>query len=102
MDKNPQRPKQRCPQIQRGQKIGALREIFQQVSKIILTALDVLYYEARNDYTNKTETVLLCNRCACNWKINSRTSNACHWRIHRKYHMKALHYTKEFLPESLV
>ena len=30
------------------------------------------YYEARNDYTNNSETVLLCNRCVCNWKIKSR------------------------------
>ena len=24
-----------------------------------------MYYEARNDYTNNSETILLCNRCAC-------------------------------------
>ena len=23
------------------------------------------YYEARNDYTNNSETILLCNRCMC-------------------------------------
>ena len=29
------------------------------------TKLNFLYYEARNDYTNNSETVLLCNRCVC-------------------------------------
>ena len=27
------------------------------------------WYEARHDYTNNSETSLLCNRCACKWKI---------------------------------
>ena len=30
------------------------------------------YYEARDDYTNNSKTILLCNKCACNWKINSQ------------------------------
>ena len=44
-----------------------------------LTALQILrrvnsnrhgeYYEARNDYTHNSETILLCSRCVCNWKI---------------------------------
>ena len=28
-----------------------------------------LYYEAQNDYTNNSETILLCNGSACNWKL---------------------------------
>ena len=31
-----------------------------------------VYYEARIDYTNNSKTSLLCNRCACNWKISSQ------------------------------
>ena len=61
-----------------------------------------LYYEAQNDYTTNSETILLCNRCACNWKINSQTIYVCNWPVHRKYLMKALNYTKEFLSESPV
>ena len=34
-----------------------------------------VYYEAWNDYTNNSETVLLCNRCVCNRKTNSQTIN---------------------------
>ena len=30
------------------------------------------YYKARDDYTNNSEAILLCNRCACNWKTNSQ------------------------------
>ena len=52
------------------------------------------YYEARNDYTNNSETSLLSNRCACNWKINSQTINVCMWCVHRKYLMKAPDDTK--------
>ena len=26
------------------------------------------YYEVQNDYANHTETIILCNRCVCNWK----------------------------------
>ena len=58
--------------------------------KMITKSTDVMkYYEAQNYYTNNSETILLCDRCACNWRINSQTTNVCHWRIHRKYHMKA-------------
>ena len=60
------------------------------------------YYEARNRYTNNSETILLCNTCVCNWKINSQTINVCRRRAHRKYLMKAPNYTNEFLPESPV
>ena len=60
------------------------------------------YYEARNDYTNNSETILLCNKCACNWKINSQTINVCNEHVHRKYLMKAPNYTNLFLPESPV
>ena len=45
------------------------------------------YYEARNDYTNNSEAILLCNRCACNWKSNSQTINVCNWRVHRKTYL---------------
>ena len=30
------------------------------------------YSEARHGYTNNSETILLCNRCACNLKIDSQ------------------------------
>ena len=53
------------------------------------------YDEARNEYKNDSETFLLCNRGVCNWKSNSQTINACNWRIHRKYLMKAPNYTKK-------
>ena len=46
-------------------------------------APDLLW--ARNDYTNNSETTLLCNRCVCNRKINSQAINVCNWRVHRKY-----------------
>ena len=42
------------------------------------------YYEARNDYTNNPETIILCHRCVCNGKINSQTINVCNWCPHRK------------------
>ena len=47
------------------------------------------YNEARNDYTNNSETVLLCNKCVCNRKINSQTINVCNWHVRRKYLMEA-------------
>ena len=53
-----------------------------------------IYYEARNDYTKKLDIILLCNRCACNWKVHSQTINVCNWHVHRKYLMKAPNYTK--------
>ena len=37
------------------------------------------YYEARNDFTNNSETILLCNTCL----------NACKWHVHRKYLIEA-------------
>ena len=48
-----------------------------------------LYYEAPNYYTNHSETILLCDRCACNWKINSQRILVCDCRIHRKYLIEA-------------
>ena len=61
--------------------------------------------EKRGNFEQKKapwgDTSLLCNRCACNWRINSRQL-MCNWRIHRKYLMKAPNYTKELLPESPV
>ena len=47
--------------------------------------LDKLQYnEALNDYTNNSETILLCNRCACNWEIDSQTINVCSWQRSQK------------------
>ena len=43
------------------------------------------YYEARHEYTNNSETILLCNRCACNRKMNSHRILVCTWRADRKY-----------------
>ena len=61
------------------------------------------YYEARNDYTNSSETILLCNTCVrAIGNINSQTINVCNWRIHRKYLMKVPESHKEFLPEGQV
>ena len=39
--------------------------------------------------------MLLCNRCACNWKITSQIINVYTWRVHRKYVVKVpeLHKT---------
>ena len=48
------------------------------------TPARVVYYEARKDYTNNSETILLCNRCACNWKINSQTINMCNCQKFRQ------------------
>ena len=48
------------------------------------------YYEAPNDYTNKSETSLLCNRCACNWELILRKIVSLYnSRVHRKDLMKA-------------
>ena len=38
------------------------------------------FYEAPNDYTYNSETILLCNRCACNWEIDSQRILVCTWR----------------------
>ena len=48
----------------------------------------VVYYEARNDYTNNSETTLLCNRCVCNWKLIPREF-FCVIGVYRQYHMEA-------------
>ena len=42
-----------------------------------------IYYEARNDCTNHSETIRLCNRCVYSRKINSQTIDVCKWRVHR-------------------
>ena len=48
------------------------------------------YYEAQNDDTKGSETILLCNRCACNWKFLIPSELLCEFkRIHRKYLMEA-------------
>ena len=46
----------------------------------------LFYYEARNDCTNNSETVLLCNRCVCNWKINSKRILLRNWRLQKVPH----------------
>ena len=62
-----------------------------------------VYYEAQNDYTNNSETILLRNKCVCvQLEFNCQTINLCNWRVHRKYLMKAPKYTKQFLPDSPV
>ena len=55
---------------------------------IIYMPMDI-YYEARNDYTNNSETILLCNRCVCNWKINSQRILLCNWRLQKIPHGSA-------------
>ena len=62
-----------------------------------LTTSGLEYYEARNDYTNNSETVLLCKRCARSWKVNSQTINVCNWHLHRQYLMKAPELHKRIL-----
>ena len=56
------------------------------------------YYEARNDYTNSSETILLSNKCVCNRNINSQTINVCSWRVHRKCLMEAPKSQKKTIP----
>ena len=49
-------------------------------------------YEARHDYTNNSETILLRNRCVCAiGKLIPRQLVCvcvCNWHIHRKYLME--------------
>ena len=59
------------------------------------------YYEARNDYTNNSETILLCNRCGCNWKINSQRMLLCKWRLQRVPHGGALITQKNSCQKAL-
>ena len=55
--------------------------------------LPIMFSECRRPDTMRpkmttqknSETILLCDRCACNWQINSQTINECNWRVHRKY-----------------
>ena len=42
------------------------------------------YYEARADYADNSETLLLRNGCACNWKPFSRKF-LCVTGVHRKF-----------------
>ena len=81
---------------------GKILEHFSFVATSFCRLATLIYYQARNDYTNNSETILSCNRCACNRKINSQTISVCNWYIHRKYLIEAPNYTKEFLPESPV
>ena len=58
------------------------------------------YYEARNDYTNNLETILLCNRCVCNSKLIPREFSYV-IGVYRTYHMEAPKSHKIiFLPEK--
>ena len=38
---------------------------------------------------NNSETILLCNRCVCNRKIDSQTINVCNRHVHRQYMLQA-------------
>ena len=60
------------------------------------------YYEARHGCTNKSETFLLCDRCACNWQTNSRRILVCNWTLTESTLWRRPNYTKQFLPESPV
>ena len=35
---------------------------------------------------HNSETILLCNRCACNWKINSQRILLCNWCLQKVPH----------------
>ena len=59
------------------------------------------YYEARNDYTNNSETILLCNRCVCNWKINSQRILLCNWHLQKVPHGSALITQKNSCQKAL-
>ena len=57
------------------------------------------YYEARNDYTNNSGTILLCNRCVRNRKTNSQTILVCNWRL-QKVPPGCARITNEIIPVS--
>ena len=56
--------------------------------RLAWTSTPPKYYEARHDYTNNSEIVLLCNTRACKWKSIPREF-LCNISFHRKYHLKA-------------
>ena len=58
--------------------------------KIATKHCRITYYKARNYYTNNSETILLCNRCVCNWKINSKRILLCNWHLQKVPHGGAL------------
>ena len=74
--------------------MGAIRSNLTRLKLCLCFCICFHYCEARNDYTNNSETILLCNRCARNSNINSQRINVCNRRVHRKYLMKAPNYTK--------
>ena len=47
------------------------------------------YYEARNDYTNNSETIPWCNRCVCAGGKLIPREFFCVIVVYRKYHMEA-------------
>ena len=61
-----------------------------------------VYSEARNDYTNNSETILLRNRCVCVIGKLIPRECFCVIGVYRKYHMEAPNYTNEVLPASSV
>ena len=61
-----------------------------QLSLSLCSTNSCVYYEARNDYTNYSETFLLCNRCVCSWKINCQRILLCKWRLQKVPHGGAL------------
>ena len=63
-----------------------------------ITVSELKYHEARNDYTNISEALLLCNGCECNWKSNCQRVLLCTWHS-QKVPYGGARITKEFLPE---
>ena len=57
--------------------------------KMSRTAGEHTDHEARNDYTNNSEAILLCNRCVCNRRIISQIINVCNWHEHSNHIMEA-------------
>ena len=53
-------------------------------------------------YTKHSETILLCNRCACNWKINYQRLIVWIGAFTESAFWRCPNYTKQILPESPV
>ena len=62
----------------------------------------LLYYEARNDCTNNSKTILLCNRCILIIKLIPRQLMRVIGTCARCTLWRRLNYPKQFLPESPV
>ena len=90
-----------CLEPKKNEKTRLLSQIhvFFQTKSDVFTA--PTYYETRNDYTNNSETILLCNRCVCNWKINSQRILLCNWRLQKVPHGGALITQKNSCQKAL-